>query len=219
MRKLDVEQGSIEWHEQRFGSVTGTRIQNAVGAKWDARKGEWKLGDDKIKKTLMYELISERMSENEIADLNTKAVERGNELEPFAIKSASKERDIEFQECGMLLCDWSDFFKFSPDAINEVDGVVIGGLETKCPNGKKHIEYLLNDEVPREYFWQVIGPFILSDEVQWWDFASYDDRNYDRDLFIIRVNREDVEELVSKARNEIKSFLDMVNEVHTGLTF
>lgn len=219
MHKLNVEQGSIEWHEERFGSVTGTRIQSAAGAKWDARKKEWKLGDEKIQNTLMYELISERMSQNEIEDLNTKAVQRGNELEPFAIEAVSKSRKIKFETCGMLVCDEIDNFKYSPDAIFERNDIVIGGCETKCPNGKKHIEFMLNDEVPREYFWQVIGPFILSDDVQWWDFASYDDRNYDRDLFIIRTERADVNDLVVRARAEIKKFLATVKEVHEGLIF
>jgi len=219
MRILNVEQGSIEWHNQRFGSVTGTRIQSAAGAKWDARKKEWKLGDKKIQDTLMYEIISERMSQNEIIELNTPAVIRGNELEPFAIQAASGERDLNFTTCGMLASEKIENFKFSPDAIYQLDDKVIGGLETKCPNGKKHIEYLLNDEVPREHFWQVIGPMILSADVQWWDFASYDDRNYDRPLFMIRTQRDDVIDLVEKARKEIESFLSRVNEIHEGLIF
>ena len=219
MHKLDVEQGSVDWHNERFGSVTGTRIQSAVGAKWDARKKEWKLGDKKIQSTLMYELISERMSQNEIIEINTLAIQRGNELEPFAIKAASSFRDLQFNQCGMLVSDEIENFKFSPDSIYEENGIITGGLETKCPNGKKHIEYILNDEVPREYFWQVIGPFIMSEHVKWWDFASYDDRNYERDLFIIRTNREDVEDIVNKARKEIESFLEMVSEVHEGLIF
>jgi len=219
MHKLNVEQGSLEWHDERFGSVTGTRLQSAIGAKWDARKSCWKLGDEKVQNTLMYELLSERMSQNEVVELNTSAVIRGKELEPFAIKAASNEREIEFTECGMLICDWVGNLKFSPDAIHEVGGVIVGGLETKCPNGKKHVEYLLNDEVPREYFWQVIGPMILSDSVKWWDFASYDDRNYERGLFIIRTYRCDVEDLINESRKVLLKFLGKVDEVHMGLTF
>lgn len=219
MHKINVEQGTVEWHDQRFGCVTGTRIQNAVGAKWDARKKEWKLGDEKIQATLMYELLSERMSQNEISDFTSSAMERGNELEPFAIKAASDNMDLNYQPCGMLGCDWSKYFKFSPDAIYESDGVVIGGLETKCPSGKKHIEYILNDEIPREYFWQVIGTMILDDSVQWWDFCSYDDRNYERPLFIIRAERRDYEELINSARKSLNDFLAKVEETHIGMTF
>ncbi|AUR82882.1 recombinase [Vibrio phage 1.029.O._10N.261.55.A7] len=218
MHKINVEQGTIEWHEQRFGCVTGTRIQNAVGAKWDARKKEWKLGDEKIQSTLMYELLSERMSQNEINDFTSSAMDRGNEQEPFAIKNAAGYTGLDYQPCGMLASS-NEFFKFSPDAILEEEGVIIGGLETKCPSGKKHIEYILNDEIPREYFWQVIGPMILDDCVQWWDFCSYDDRNYERNLFIIRAEREEYADLIKAAREQIELFLTKVETVHTGLTF
>lgn len=218
MHKINVEQGTIEWHEHRFGCVTGTRIQNAVGAKWDARKKQWKLGDEKIQSTLMYELLSERMSQNEVDDFTSKAMDRGNELEPFAIKAASQENEIEYSTCGMLASDIG-FFKFSPDAIFESEGVISGGLETKCPSGKKHIEYILNDEIPREYFWQVIGPMILDDCVQWWDFCSYDDRNYERPIFIIRAEREEYSELINEAKDHLVKFLEKVEETHLGLTF
>lgn len=219
MHKINVEQGSIEWHEQRFGCVTGTRIQNAVGAKWDARNKKWKLGDKKIQQTLMFELLSERMSENEVNDFTSQAMERGNELEPFAIKAASESMTLDYQTCGMLGCDYSEHFKFSPDAIFEKNEVVIGGLETKCPSGKKHIEYILNDEIPREYFWQVMGAMILDDDVEWWDFCSYDDRNYERPIFMIRADRSDYAELITEARKELLNFLNDVEEVHVGMTF
>jgi len=219
MHKIEVEQGTLEWYEQRFGCVTGTRIQNAVGAKWDARGKKWKLGDKKIQDTLMFELLAERMSQNEICDFTSKAMDRGNELEPFAIKSASEVNDINYVTCGMLGCDWSEHFKFSPDAIFEQNGIVTGGLETKCPSGKKHIEYILNDEVPREYFWQVLGPMILDDCVKWWDFCSYDDRNYERATFTIRTERSEHEDLINEAREHLKSFLDRVEETHIGMTF
>lgn len=219
MHKLDVEQGSLEWHELRFGAVTGTRLQSAVGAKWDAKKRCWKFGDEKIQRTLMYELISERMSQNEIVELSAPAIIRGRELEPFAIKRASSERGVNFVPCGMLQSDELGQYRTSPDAVFEVGGVVVGGLETKCPSGKKHIEYLLNDEVPREYFFQVLSPMVCGDEVDWWDFASYDDRNYDRELFILRTARADVMTIIEECRAELAKFLAQVDEVHAGLVF
>lgn len=219
MRELEVEQGTIDWHEERFGCVTGTRLQSALGAKYSQKTKKWTLGDKKIQQTLMYELVSERMSHNHVVEINSEAVKRGNELEPFAIKSASGYTGLSYEVCGMLVCDWIDWFKISPDAVYRENGKIVGGLETKCPNGKKHIEYTLNDEIPKEYFWQVIGPFILSDQIKWWDFASYDDRNYQSELFITSTQRGDYESLIVEARVVLKEFLQMVEEVHEGLTF
>ena len=219
MHKVNVEQGSKEWHDQRFGCVTGTRLKNAVGAKWDARKECWKLGDEKIQDTLRFELLSERMSQNFIDDVSTKDMERGKELEPIAIKEASKHRGIEFVNCGMLVSDWCNTLKYSPDSIYEQNGIIIGGAEIKCPSGKKHIEYIIKDEIPKDYFWQVIGPMILDDSVEWWDFCSFDDRNYELPIFMKRMNKADHIELIIEAREHLKEFVNLVSESHLDMTF
>ena len=214
---LDVEQGSDEWHFERFGCVTGTRIQSAIGAKWISKKEYWSIGDNKIQKTLMYELISERMSNNDIDNYKSRDMQRGNDLEPFAIKAASEKRDCEFCECGMLSSENIIGFKYSPDAVHYEKGAIIGGCETKCPNGKKHIEYMIKNEIPKEYFWQVMGPFIMSDDIKWWDFASYDDRNFQRELFLLRVYACDHKDIIESARSELVRFLDLVDKTHKKL--
>ena len=107
MIELDLEQGSLEWHNERAGRVTGTSLQSAIGAKYSAAKKTWTIGDKKVQETLSYSLISERMTEVQIVELNTAAVERGRELEPFAIKSVSDLKKINFQECGMLISEES----------------------------------------------------------------------------------------------------------------
>lgn len=219
MIELELEQGSIEWHHERAGRVTGTSLQSALGAKYSKPKDKWTLGDEKVQTTLTYELIAERMTEVQIVELNTAAVERGRELEPYAIKSAAKHSGEDYQECGMLISEFSPEFGFSPDSVTKKDGIIIGGLETKCPSSKKHIEYLINNRVPSEYYWQVLSPFICSDDVEWWDFASFDDRNYECPLFYIRVNRKDVEEHVNQARIILAEYLSAVRQKHENLVF
>lgn len=219
MIELEIEQGSIEWHHERAGRVTGTRLQSALGAKFALRTSKWSLGDEKIQTTLMYGLIAERMTEVQIIELNTAAVERGREQEPFAIIAAAKHSGEDYQPCGMLISEEYQEFGFSPDAVTKENGIVIGGLETKCPSSKKHIEYLMLNEVPKEYFWQVMSPFICGDSVQWWDFASYDDRNYECPLFYIRVLRSDVEEYISVAKAVLSQYLLKVRGKHEDLVF
>lgn len=218
MIELELEQGSLEWHQERAGRVTGTSLKSALGAKYTI-KGGWTIGDKKQQETLSFELIAERMTEVQIVELNTAAVERGKELEPYAIKAAGKETGESYEECGMLICETMQDFGFSPDSVVKQDGVIIGGLETKCPTSKKHVEYLIKNEVPNEYYWQVLAPFICSDDVQWWDFASFDDRNYEKPLFIKRVNRADIESKVKEAKVELKAFLKSVCDKHEELVF
>lgn len=220
MIELDLDQGSIEWHHERAGRVTGTTLQNSLGAKYSTPKDKWTLGDVKVQTTLMYKLIAQRMTEVQIVELNTPAVERGRELEPFAIKAAASKSGENYQECGMLISGHSQEFGFSPDSVvKDSEGVIIGGLETKCPSSEKHVEYLLLNRVPPEYYWQVLSAFVCSDDVKWWDFASFDDRNYECPLFYLRVNREDVAEHVKQAREIITEYLLMVRKKHENLVF
>ena len=206
MIELELEQGSLEWHQERAGRVTGTSLKSALGSK-------------KVQETLTYELIAERMTEVQVIELNTPAVERGRELEPFAVEAARKETGEHYEECGMLICKEMQDFGFSPDAVIRRDGLIIGGLETKCPSSKKHVEYLIKNEIPKEYYHQVLAPFICSDDIEWWYFASYDDRNYEKPLFIIRVTREELRPAIEKGKTDLKAFLKSVCDKHEDLVF
>lgn len=206
MIELNFDQGSIEWHEARQGKVTGTSLASVMGSK-------------KVQDTLMYKLISERMTDPQIPEWDTEAVKRGREMEPIAVAAISEYYDLCYEVCGFLVSEEFPMFGFSPDAVYKENGIIIGGAETKCPNSNKHVEYLLKDEIPKEYYWQVIAPFICCDDIQWWDFVSYDDRNYDRPLFTVRVKREKIITEVNLARKTLGDFLDKVREAHEGLVF
>jgi putative phage-type endonuclease len=205
MYKLDIEQKSFEWLKARAGNVTGTSLSSA-------------LGTPAVQKTLMYSLIADRMTEVQMSDLSTPAIDRGNELEPFAIRATQDETGIQFTETGLLLNDTYPRFSISPDGIVEEDGVIVGGIETKCPNSKKHVEYLMKNEIPKEYLHQVKAPFIMSDDVKYWVFASFDDRNYERPLFVKTVTRDDFDD-IDECREKLLKFLNVVNEGHMDLTF
>ena len=205
MYKVDMEQKSLEWLKARHGNVTGTSLSSA-------------LGTPAVQKTLMYSLIADRMTEVQMNELSTPAVDRGNELEPFAIRAASSEMALDFEETGLLLNDKYPRFSISPDGIFEEDGVITGGIETKCPNSKKHVQYLIRNEIPKEYLYQVKAPFIMSDDVKYWVFASFDDRNYERPLFVKTVTRDDFDD-IDECRAKLLKFLDVVNEGHMDLTF
>jgi putative phage-type endonuclease len=206
MYKVDMEQKSIEWLKARHGNVTGTSLASA-------------LGTPAVQKTLMYSLIADRMTEVQMNDLSTPAIDRGNELEPFAIRATEEETGIQFAETGLLLNDTYPRFSISPDGIVEDEnGIIIGGIETKCPNSKKHVEYLIKDEIPKEYLHQVKAPFVMSDDVKFWVFASFDDRNYERPLFVKTVTRDDFND-IDECRAKLLKFLDVVNDGHMDLTF
>lgn len=210
MIELEIPQGSDQWHEERHGCVTGTKIQQAVGAKYSKVKG-WTIGNKEVQETLMMELVSDIQSELEIDDYCSEAMERGNELEPLSVDAASEKMGVKFEVCGMLQSTKHKRFKFSPDAVcKNQAGVIIGGYETKSKSGKKHIEYQVKNEVPSEHFWQCLCPMIMSDSVKWWAFGHYDDRNHINKLFTCGIKRSDHEELILEAREVLaKFFVDL----------
>ena len=205
MDKVDIEQGSLAWHRGRWGNVTGTTLKSA-------------LGSSATQKTLMYDLIAQRMTEPQIGDTTSAAMAHGIEMEPVAMRAVIEETGIDFTNTGLLLSDDIPHFSISPDGIYEENGIVVGGLEIKCPNSKKHVEYLIKGGIPKEYYFQVIAPFIMSDYVQFWYFASFDDRNYEMPLFLTKVARSELKELASM-RSELITFLSGVNDEHMKLTF
>lgn len=213
---LNTVQGSDEWLEERWTCVTGTRIQSAVGAKYTKAKG-WTLGDKKVQRTLMMEIVSEMQSEMEINDFTSAAMQRGHDLEPVSVAAASERLGVNFEVCGMLQSETLPRFKFSPDAVQIENGVVVSGYETKSKMGKTHIEYQLDDEVPTEHLWQCLCPMIMSDDVKFWAFGHFDDRNKVNPLFLKVITREEYEDFILQARALlVQFFLDaeiMVNKL------
>lgn len=203
MRKIDIPQGSYEWHQARWGNVTGTTLKSAIGS-------------PAVQKTLMFELIAQRMTEPQITELETPAVIRGQELEAIARQKVIEKTGLNFIETGLLVSDDIPNFSISPDGIYEESGVMKGGLEIKCPSSKKHVQYLMENDIPKEYWHQVAAPFVMSDDIDFWFFASYDDRNYERPLFVKKVTRQEFE---FTDRAKLKLFLKQVDETYTHLTF
>ena len=205
MHKVEVEQGSYEWHCLRQGLVTGTTLKSA-------------LGSPKVQETLMYKMIAERMTEPQIEEFNSAAVDRGVDMEPIARRAVSQATGCLFNETGMLFSDGIPGFGFSPDGICEDGGEIIGGVEIKCPGSKKHIEYIIQGVLPKEYADQVKAPFLLSDKIQWWYFASFDDRNYERPLFILKVTRDQFSAMDAD-RVKLREFMARVDGEHAALCF
>lgn len=202
----DVVQGSVAWANMRLGTVTGSRLGRLFGIRT-------------APETLLNELVSERMTEPDMDNFCGRKMEWGNTWEPVAVEKSSKHRGVQFVTCGMMICEEMKGFAISPDAVSFEGSKIVGGLETKCPDSKTHIEYLRGAEVPKKYKWQVYAPFICSKDVEWWDFASYDPRVYNRDLYMVRVNRKDIKKEIKEATEVLGKFLKQVDAAHQSLIF
>lgn len=238
MKILDIQQGGEngdQWHEERHGCVTGTKLESSIGACYSNAKDQWVMGgktwelqDDKMvcikdgdqtkvsrdkQITMLLEIASDRQSIVEISDFQTSEMERGTLLEPLSIAATGEKFKIKLVTCGMLVSDTLPEFKFSPDAVYyNSKGVITGGAETKSKMGKKHLEYILADRVPPEHLLQCLCPMIMDDSVKFWIFSHFDDRNMVNNLFTKTIKRENYEEFIQVARSLLIEFLAEVDE-------
>lgn len=149
-------QGSDEWHQIRYGKVTGT---TAKGLFTDSE-------------TLLISLLSCRLEKYtpEKPGFENDAMIRGKELEPFARMELSRKAGIKFKEAGWIQHDTIPILGISPDGISECETI---GIEAKCPSKEVHTETILNDEIPLKNIHQCLHYFTAHEPLTTLYFGSF----------------------------------------------
>ena len=182
MKRIKVEQGTIEWHETRYGKIGGS-----------TSKGLFVKSD-----TLMLDLLSQHLEDYEPEDgFLSAAMERGNDLEPDAIRLLSDYTGIDFKSEGWLQCEEVPLLGISPDAITDCDEY---SAEVKCPGRKKHTETIVNDVIPADYLHQCIHYFTVNPKLKKHYFASFRPENKLKPLFVKEMTRDTVVDLGTKRK-------------------
>ena len=209
----NVPQGSPEWLELRQGKVTGTSLGDICKAgKGKARPATWN--------TLMFKLLADMTCQRIHDELTSSAVMHGVETEDMARSQASKAKHLDFETVGFLTNDDIPGFGISPDAVTRnLDEDIIGGLEIKCPNSEMHIRWMFDKCVPKEHWHQVLAPFVLSDQIEFWYFMSFDYRNYNKPEFYIEVRRENVVDEIRECREKLSDFITQLDNKYAELCF
>ena len=192
-----LEQGSIDWLQSRVGRATASRFSDVMAS---IRSGE-----AASRKNYRAELVVERLTGQPVESYKSPAMEWGNEYEPVARLKYELTTGNNVDECGLFLHN-SIMAGASPDGLVNDDGL----LEIKCPNTATHIETLRKQEVPRQYYWQVMGQLWITGR-KWCDFVSYDPRlSQNAQYFCTRVLRD--EDAISDLEDNIVMFLRSVDE-------
>jgi hypothetical protein len=140
----ELEQRTIEWHEMKWAKVGGTLA-----------KGLRTKGD-----TLFIDILSQDIEEFEPSDsFQNAAMERGQEMEPFAIEYAEAYTGLKFEQFGWLQSSENRLLGISPDGLTADLKI---GIETKCYARKKHTEILLKYAIPTDDIDQVIHYFTVN---------------------------------------------------------
>lgn len=191
-------QNTDEWLAQRRFKLTSSCIHKLVTqpkAKEAREKGEL----SETAKAYIMQKVAEELG-GQLNEFHNDYTDYGTETEPLAVEAYRLETGNKIESVGF--CQYSDFYGGSPDraAIDfSLKENIRGGVEVKCPYyTENHLWHCLIDS-PKyfkanhpDYYWQCKSHMITMD-VQWCDFVSYDPRLSKKNLFIFRLERDEEE--------------------------
>jgi putative phage-type endonuclease len=162
MKIHTFDQYSPEWWKTRAGKITASEI------------GAFVINSGKVAEKARLKLLCKKLGERAghiEENFANDAMKRGTALEPFAREAYAALRGVEVKEVGFIAHDHLPL-GCSPDGLIYDGEKIAHGLEIKCPSAAQHISWLLADELPEEYSWQVHFSMILAN-VTTWDFFSF----------------------------------------------
>lgn len=198
-----MEQGSKEWHEQRCGRFTASRISELLGV-----RGLNKTGDNHA-----YEKAIEKVYGLSDEELNTWDIQRGNNLEPIAFDLFSERMAADF-----INVEKSLFFPYGDNAGASPDGLVGENeiLEIKCPRHKKFFTIVKGgvDAIDSSYYDQMQMQMLCTNSLKahFVNFIMFNSKpmmnviEVDRDEDRIDLIKQRIEE-ATKLRDEYVAYL------------
>ena len=177
-----MEQRSLEWHEAKWGLVSGSRL------------GDLMLASKKANETSLFYRIIEELTEpfdpTAIDDQYiNKDMQRGIDMEPYgleAIHQSTKEM-APMMDVGILVSEENQLLALSPDKIS-VDHKI--AYEVKCPNGTTHAKWCYLGVLPHEHRAQALGYFAVNPDLEVLYWASYRPESRKKSLFKISLTRD-----------------------------
>lgn len=199
-----IEQGSPEWHAQRIGKATASRVSDIIA--------KTKSGPSASRKNYLAELVAERLTGQPATSFTNAAMQWGTDTEPQARDAYAFLSDVEVTPATFIDHPTIDMSGASPDGFVADAGLI----EIKCPNTATHIETLLSEDVPAKYITQMQWQMACTKRA-WCDFVSFDPRlPIDMQIFVTRVERDS--DQISNLEQEVSAFLAEVSQTVERLT-
>lgn len=195
---IEVEQGSQEWLQSRLGKITASRAKDLMAT---VRYGE-AAGYRNYKTELAVERITGKRAERYV----TKQMEYGTETESVAATMYQLQTGNIATVCGAFEIDGSNVLA-SPDRLVGDDGLI----EIKCRELANHVESMLSDKVPDEYYKQIQFQLWVTNR-KWCDYVSYgDEMPENAQLFIKRIERD--EEVINEIIERVEQIEDDITKL------
>ena len=196
------EQRSLEWHAERVGKLTASRMADAMA--W-LKSGK---GMTKARSDLLCLIAAGRITGQKLdADIsNIPAVRHGIENEEQAKNMLAIEHGILGEDCGLILHPTIEHLGASPDWVYDQLPV-----EVKCPNPSTHMRYLNEKVVPEEYRPQMALQCLCMEQTEG-IFASFDPR-FPEHLRLFFCEFKPSKDYLKLVESEAIQFLKEVNEI------
>lgn len=162
-----------------------------------------------MKDNYLYEILAERLSVDD--GMEESALERGERLESEAIERFERETGKIVDIIGFIESDDNEFMGCSPDGLIENKGKYTEAVEVKCLSSANHLRTIIENEVPKDYYPQIIQSFIVNSDLEKMYFVLYDPRVTVHPLHIIEVTREQVKENIEEFRKLEFEFVETIN--------
>ena len=192
-----IKQGSLEWFNQRVGSVTASQVANVVA--------RTKTGTSEKRKRYLYEIVAERLTGQSVDVPVTNAMQRGIDLEPQA-------RDFEVTEAEFYKHPTIKYAGASPDGLIGKFGL----LEIKAMGQIHHARQLAepNKILNKDHELQMLWQQACQPERMFSIYLCFNpDFPVKQQLFVQKLHRD------NKKIQELEvAVQDFLNEVETTLT-
>jgi putative phage-type endonuclease len=198
-----ADQGSTEWHMERLGRVTASRVADIIA--------KTKSGYSTSRDNYAAQVIVERLTGVPTESFTNAAMQWGTDMEPEARAAYEFYRACDVDQVGFVPHPDIGDTGASPDGLVGTDGLI----EIKCPITATHIDTLLRRVVPGKYVTQMMWQMACTGR-KWCDFVSFDPRMPESmRFFCVRVERDN--ETILELEREVVAFLKEVREKITDL--
>lgn len=191
-----IEQGTPEWHAERCGKATASKIADIIATT--------KSGPSTSRKNYLAQLVAERLTGTVAESYTNAAMQWGKDTEEQARQAYAFLKGVDVEPAPFVIHPAIPDSGASPDGFVGSDGLV----EIKCPYTATHIDTILSGKIDSKYITQIQWQLACTGRA-WCDFVSYDPRMPEHlAIWVKRVPRDGA--MIAELEGAVRTFLDEV---------
>jgi hypothetical protein len=204
VKVINISQNTDEWFDFRRGKISGSKLKDLCSKRGGRKKG-------------FYQLIADRLEE--AADYEDPR-ERGHRLEDEGLAEFEKKYGLEVnKDCGIWQSDLNPNLIVSPDGGIEIDGEYVAAVEMKCLGGANHVQAVIENKIPDDYWEQAIQYFVINEKLETLYFTFYHPLIPSVKLHVIELKRADMEEYAKEMETFELKQLEEIEKIVAELAF